>query len=162
MSFCSLLSTPRQRFVGPTFKKCEKVSSSCSNPGYWDINTNIYTTKLNDTLYIDGRNLIYIYEGRKPLLLRLSLRFGPTSVLWVSFLNEIHHIIWKNLKFATIIVFPYCKLLSFNMSLSSFHHCLKQVWVTELRCVSVRNLFFHRWTLHVPILNRLIINVPDL
>ena len=48
------------------------------------------------------------------------------------------------------------------MSLGSFHHCLKQVCVTELRRVSVRNLFFHRGTLHVHILNRLIINVHDL
>ena len=107
-------------------------------------------------------NLIYIYEGRKSLLLRLSLRIGPTSVLWVSFLNEIHLVIWTKLKFATLIVFSYCKLLSFNMSFGSFHHCLKQVWVTKLRCVSVYNLFFHRRTLCVHILNHLTINVPDL
>ena len=34
-------------------KKCQAYDS---NPGYWDIYTNIYTSKLKDTLYIDGRN----------------------------------------------------------------------------------------------------------
>ena len=39
----------------PLLKSVKKCQAHGSNPGYWDINTNIYTTKLNDTLYIDGR-----------------------------------------------------------------------------------------------------------
>ena len=84
-------------------------------------------------------------------------------MLWVCIFKEIHHVIWKKkLKFVTIIIFPYYKLSSFNMSYDYFHHCLRQVWVTELRCVSVCNIFFQRWTLHLSILNHLIINVSDL
>ena len=103
---------------------------------------------------------IYIYEGRKPLLLHFSLRTGPTSVLWVSFLNEVHHVIWKK-----------------NNNYSFFYivNCLRLTWVrvlfiivsekSELQsctvCLFVIYLF-HRWTLHLPILNRLILNVSDL
>ena len=107
------LSSARHVIVlwAPLLKSVKKCQAHGSNPGYWDINTNIYTTKLTDTFVHWWPNLIYIYEGRKPLLLRLPLRVGPTSVLWVSFLNGIHHAIWKKLRFATIMVFLYCKLL---------------------------------------------------
>ena len=54
MALCSLLSAPRQRFVNLTFKNYEKVSSPWLEHGYCDISTNIYNTKLKDTLYIDG------------------------------------------------------------------------------------------------------------
>ena len=40
----------------PLLKSVKKSQVYGSNPGYCDINTNIYTTKLNDTLYIDYRN----------------------------------------------------------------------------------------------------------
>ena len=49
-AFASLL----MRYVDPTFKKYEKMLSPWLEPGYWDLNNNIYTNELNDSLYIDG------------------------------------------------------------------------------------------------------------